>query len=254
MAGRRARWLILLMLLQPGCVLLDSTQRSTQKPAETMLPANESAKACQAVAEKLALQGHIDHAIEELLKARAFDRHADVSPVLARLYARKNEDRLALDEFAQALKDHSKDPNLWNDLGYFHYQRGRWDEAEKNYRKVVELDDENNSRQRGWTNLGLTLGQKGQYPEALAAFEKANRPADARCNLAFVLCTQGKIDQAKEQYQEALKIDPGSKLARNALAKLDHVSQVKPPVATPASPLSGSFDPVLPVAGAKPGA
>ncbi len=247
MAGRRVGLLILLVLLQPGCVLLDTTRRDAQKPADSTLPPAESARACQVVAEKLAVQGHIDQAIDELLKARAFDPSADVSPVLARLYARKGDDRLTLDEFARALKEHPKDPDLWNDLGYYHYQRGNWDEAEKNYRKVVELNDKH---PRGWTNLGLTLGQKGQYPEALAAFEKSSRPADARCNLAFVLCTQGKIDQAKELYHEALKLDPSSKLARTSLARLDRPAREKPPLTLP--PLPGSELSPVPVTGSDP--
>jgi Tfp pilus assembly protein PilF len=237
-AGRRGGLLILLVLLQPGCVLFDTAQHSAQKPAEPpALPAAESARACQVVAERLAREGHIDQGIEELLKARAFDSHADVSPVLCRLYARKGEDRLALDEFTLALKVHPGDPDLWNDLGYFQYQHANWDEAEKSFRKVLELKADH---ARGWMNLGLTLGQKGQYPEALAAFEKSGRPAEARCNLAFVLCTQGKVEQAKELYREALKLDPGLKLARAALARLDQPAKPKTPLSPAPVPVVGT--------------
>ena len=128
MAGWRWTVLILLLLVQPGCVLFETKSSSVQKPLEEgpMLPAAESARACQAVAEKLATQGHPDQAIEKLLKAREFDPKLDVSPTLARLYARTANDRLAQDEFAKALTAYPKDADLWNDLGYFHYQRGNW--------------------------------------------------------------------------------------------------------------------------------
>jgi Tfp pilus assembly protein PilF len=228
MAGRRGSLLILLALLQPGCVLLDSARQDAHKLVEpTMLPPVESARACQAVAENLAREGHIEQAIEQMLKARAFDPRIDVSPVLARLYARLGNDRMTRDEFARALKEHPKDADLWNDLGYYHYQHGNWVEAEQHFRKVVELDAKH---ARGWTNLGLALGQQSKYPDALEAFEKSARPAEARCNLAFVLCTQGKRDRARELYQDALRLDPGLPLARAALARMDRRAQPAPPV------------------------
>jgi Tfp pilus assembly protein PilF len=229
MAGR-LRWgvLIVLVLLQPGCVLFDTSRVTGPKPPRepTMLPATESARACQTVAESLARQGHLDQAIEQLLKAREFDPKADVCPALARLYAKKGLDKLARDEFTQALQAHPQDSDLWNDLGYdLHYQRGNWAEAEQNFRKATEVAPKN---ARAWVNLGLALGQQGKYPEALAAFEKAVRPAEARCNLAFVLWTQGKRDQARELYREALEMDPGLELARAALARME-----RPPVQKP---------------------
>jgi Tfp pilus assembly protein PilF len=214
-------------------MLLESFRHDADKPADAaMLPPAESARACQAVGETLARQGHIEQAVEQLLKARAFDSHADVSPALARLYARLGNDRMARDEFAKALQEHPKDADLWNDLGYFQYQRGNWAEAEQTFRKVLELDDKH---QRAWTNLGLALGQQGKYPEALAAFERSARPAEARCNLAFVLCTQSKRDLARELYQEALRLDPGLPLARAALAKMERRARMEeqPPADKP---------------------
>jgi tetratricopeptide (TPR) repeat protein len=223
-------------MLQSGCAMFDATRHDARKPIEeATLPPDQSAKACQAVGEKLARDGHIEMAIEQLLKARAYDKNADVSPVLARLYDKMSEDRLALDEYLRAVKDHPKDPDLWNDFGYYYYQHGNWDEAEQKWRKVIELDSKH---VRGWTNLGLALGQKGQYPEALGAFEKAARPAEARCNLAFILRTQGKHDLARKLYEEALTLDPGLKLARVALNQMDRPAQPREPGRLP--PLTGA--------------
>lgn len=214
------RWALLvgLVLLQPGCVLFapgGSAAKLRQEAA--LLPAVESARACQAVAETLTAQGHLEQAVDQLLKAREYDPRADVSPALARLYARLGKDTRALDEFARAVEAHPKDADLWNDLGYYHYQRGNWAQAEENLRRALAVSPKHS---KAWTNLGLTLGQMEKYPEALDAFEKAVRPGEARCNLAFVLMTQGKHAQAEEMYHEALKTDPGLTLARNALARL----------------------------------
>jgi superkiller protein 3 len=107
-------------------------------------------------------------------------------------------------------------------LGYHEYQRANWAEAERAYRKATELQPR---FEKAWMNLGLALGQLANYPEALAAFEKVVRPPEARCNLAFVLLTQGKQAQARELYEEALRLDPGLQLARSALARIDQSSR-----------------------------
>ena len=65
MAGRRWGVLILLLLMQSGCYLRQAIERF-DKPLEDgpTLPASDSARACQAVADNLASQGHPELAIE----------------------------------------------------------------------------------------------------------------------------------------------------------------------------------------------
>src|SRR5437899_961798 len=170
----RRQWLLLVLVLwQPGCFLLDPAGKSARKPDEAeTLPAAESARACQAVAAALAAQGHHEQAIEQLLKARDYDPKCDVSPALARLYVRAGKDKLARDEFDRAIQSHPNDADLYNDLGYYQYQRGNWTEAEASLRKAVAAAPKH---ARAWNNLGMTLAQQGQYPESLRAFEKAVR-------------------------------------------------------------------------------
>jgi superkiller protein 3 len=211
-----------LAVLNTGCVLFDTTSSQEQPRDVGLLPRNESAKTCKIVGENLAAQGHTEQALFQFLKAREYDPHIDVHAPLARLYSRAGNDKLARDEFENALKKNPKDAELWNDLGYHEYQRGNWAEAERAYRKATELQPR---FEKAWMNLGLSLGQLGKYPESLDAFEKVVRPAEARCNLAFVLLTQGKREQAQELYQEALRLDPGLNLARAALARIDSGSR-----------------------------
>jgi tetratricopeptide (TPR) repeat protein len=65
------------------------------------------------------------------------------------------------------------------------------------------------------------LGQKGE-PEAAAKefrFVLSRRPDDLEmyCNLGIVLQQQGKIDEAIDQYRQALQIDPDYGKARQLL-------------------------------------
>src|SRR6185369_9509476 len=109
--------------------------------------------------------------------------------------------------------------DLLNDLGYCYYSRGKWTDAETTLRKAVTA---NPQHQRAWVNLGMTLAQMERYQESFEAFTHAVPAAQAHCNLAFILTTQGKRDDAKQAYRLALNFDPGLTLARAALQKLEN--------------------------------
>lgn len=232
--------------LLPGCMLFPGLGKSLKSEGEGSLPASESAKLCQTVAESLAAQGYLAEAATELEKTRQLNPRADVSRQLARLYAQLGEDKRALAEFARATEAHPKDVDLWNDLGYYHYEKGRWTDAESALRTTVGLDPRH---QRAWINLGLALGQQKRYPESLTAFEKAVKPAEARCNLAFVLNTQGKTEQARQLYREALQLDARCSLAQKGLARLEKQAQAG---ATAVVPQNGAREGQVSTTSAKP--
>src|SRR5262249_39996463 len=108
--------------------------------------------------------------------------------------------------------------------------RGQWDEAEKSLRGAVAL---NPKYGLAWNNLGLTLGQKGQYSESLAAFKHAVPEPEAFANLGFVLMTQGKKEEAKQAYREALARVPDLRVAQAALVRLE-----SPTPPSPAAPVA----------------
>ncbi|MFO0879673.1 MAG: tetratricopeptide repeat protein [Gemmataceae bacterium] len=217
-----------LVLLQPGCLLLDKQPLGNIPREQVTLPPDKTADLSVAVSDQMVARGHYSEAIYQLSMARQVNPGLDVSPRLARLLARAGRDQEAIAEYENALKTHPKDAGLWNDFGYYQYERGNFPEAERALRRAVEADP---NHKRGWTNLGLALGQQGKIQESLTAFEQAVKPAEARCNLAFVLGTQGKFDEARRLYREALQLDPGLKVARHALAKIEN----RPP-SIPSSP------------------
>lgn len=181
---------------------------------------SETAKLCFATAKELEESGNFDEAIVRYERAIAFDaRYTEAATRrLAVLYDRQGHFDRARTEYEKLLTKNPKDADTLNNLGYGYYCRELWDLSEQYLRKATAANPEHKA---AWVNLGMTLAQKQQYDHAMTAFLKAMPPAKAKCNLAFVLTTQGKRDEARESYREALRLDPGLDLAKQALAKLE---------------------------------
>jgi Tfp pilus assembly protein PilF len=190
---------------------------SARPPSPNLSPA-AAADLCVTLGSKLESEGRDAEAIKQYELARHYRPKTDVAHRLAVLYDRVGDASAAMPEYARALKEYPQDADLLNDLGYHHYNLGRWDEAEKCLRQAVTL---NPKLSCAWTNLGMTLVQEGRTKESLEAFRHCVSPAEAQCNLAFLLTTQGKKEEARAAYQEALRLQPGLQSARAALAKLE---------------------------------
>jgi Tfp pilus assembly protein PilF len=212
---------------QPLVSQLVPPMEGTAEPKEKELPAREQARVQASFAEELDKGGDEPHAIAMYEKARGTDPDGQqqVCRRLAVLYDRQGDFQAALAEYHKALELAPRDADLLNDLGYGYYTRGRWAEAEKTLRQALALKPKH---QRALMNLGLCLGEQGRYSEALELFGQVVTPAQAQCNLAFVLTTQHKWTQAHQAYEKALALDPDIPLARAALAKLEKAEQTPP--------------------------
>ncbi len=203
------------------------------------LSPDETSRVCVSAAEELAKTGDEIHAILLYEKARRTNPKCAVSRRLAVLYDRQGDFQKAQEEYLKALKKTPKDADLLNDFGYGYYSRGRWAEAEKYLRQALTIKP---GHQHAAMNLAMCVGEQGRYDEALDLFAKVVTPAQARCNLAFILTTQHKWQEAKRVYQEALHIDPDIPLARAALAKLEKAErQGTTPVQTVQAPPTTLF-------------
>lgn len=203
----------------PGLLVGPEAISQAAPPAE--LSSKDSAKLCLRTAHEFDKQGQIEAAIRLYEKARASEPSTEkvASRRLAVLYDRAGDFSKASIEYDALLKANPKDADLLNDLGYSYYCRGDWANAEAHLTKAVQLDS---NHKRAWVNLGLALAQQSKWDESYQAFCKAVRPADAHCNIAFILGAQGRIEEAKAQYREALKLDPGMQLAQAGLAHLEN--------------------------------
>jgi Tfp pilus assembly protein PilF len=183
------------------------------------LPPEQSAKLCLATATQMDRSGQEVPAIQLYEKARAENpKYQYIAHRLAVLYDRQGHFPKALEEYQKALKMAPRDPDLLNDMGYTHYNHGRFKEAEDFLRLALQ---QNPKHERAWVNLGLTLGMQERYGDSFDAFKRAVPPAQAHCNLAFVLTAQKKREEAKQEYRKALRLDPNLGLARAALEKLE---------------------------------
>ena len=200
---------------------------ATSPPKEAELAANEAAALALAMAEGFEKDGKDADAAACYERARQLDPAvADrAARRLAILYDRNDEQAKAMAEFQSLLKRHPRDAALLCDVGYSHYNRGRWAEAEAHLRKAVAAD---RSAKRAWNNLGLALAMQGKDAEAVEAFGKAVTPAEAQANLGFCLTVRGKTDEAAAAYRRALEIEPALHSAQAALARL-----ANPPAAPP---------------------
>lgn len=216
----------------------DPTTPVAPPRADADLTPKQAATLALTMAEQLEKAGKDGDAVAYYEKARTADpaAAAKASRRLAVLYDRAGDAGKAAAEFRELLKAKPKDADLLNDVGYSHYNRGEYAEAETYLRRAVDADK---AHKRAWVNLGLALGQQGRDAESLAAFEKVVTPAEAKANLAFVRATKGDRDAAIDLYKQALSADGTLTAAQLGLAAVEKGARPAapaepPPAAAPA--------------------
>lgn len=232
--------------LTPG--LLVGPEATGKAPPPVELPAKETSYACLVTAQNYEKEGRVEDAIKLYEKARAADP-ANAAPAtrrLAALYDKAGDFGKSEPLYDALVKGAPKDAGLLNDYGYSRYCRGDWAGAAAVLAQAVQLDPKH---QKAWINLGMAQAQLGQLDASFQSFCNAVRPADAHCNIAFALAVQGKTEDAKAQYRQALALDPGSRVAQMGLARLEKPPQ--PPSDRAATPKSDGKKTDLAAAAAK---
>ena len=102
------------------------------------------------------------------------------------------------------------------------YERGKYDDAEKNYKKAVE---KNSNSLKGTFNMADALYKQGRFAEAGGLFESiTNRKttsdtlSKAYHNLGNSLLRQKKYEESVDAYKKALKNNPDDDETRYNLA------------------------------------
>jgi tetratricopeptide (TPR) repeat protein len=110
------------------------------------------------------------------------------------------------------------------DLGFTLELAQRPGDAEKAYLDAVKREPKNETVR---VNYGLMLARQGKIEQSLAQLQEVLTPAEAHYNVASILEGQSKIDDAKTQYREALRLDPDMYDAKMRLTGLE-TSSVEP--------------------------
>jgi len=114
----------------------------------------------------------------------------------------------------QMLKPHLR-------LGDSLAERGRFDQAEKAYKRAVHLRPQHPGARN---NLGSLYRRQGRLEEAEAEFrlllESSPDVIPARLNLASLVLRRGDWEEARKEYQRALALDNTQGIAQTALANI----------------------------------
>ena len=121
--------------------------------------------------------------------------------------------------FWSQLPDH---PVALCGLGNLYQEAGRLAEAEAAYRRSVQLSGAKHLR--SVNALGTLLAQQGRRDEAKALFEEAllRKPSylEARMNLGLLLQEMGREEEAEQELEEAARLAPDDPLVRLGLGRL----------------------------------
>lgn len=123
--------------------------------------------------------------------------------------------------FQQALQRQPENPDLFCDIGYSFYLQHLWTEAEVNYRHAVSLHAHH---ERAHNHLGMLLAQTDREKEAIAEFRLAGcSETESHLNLALALTNCKKIAAAREQFQHAQYVSPGSKQVEEKITRMEEL-------------------------------
>jgi tetratricopeptide (TPR) repeat protein len=115
----------------------------------------------------------------------------------------------AITEFRAALKANRWDQEGWQLLGLAYFGAEKYDLAEENLRKAIDVADGVYSQAR--MNLGTLYLQQERYDEALVELEKVlddpeyKQPDRARQNKGWALYNLGRLPEARAEFREVLR-------------------------------------------------
>jgi len=122
----------------------------------------------------------------------------------------------AIENFMKAENIRKDDPKLYNAMGLAYMGKGLLNESEFYLKKALKLNPDYSEARN---NLGVVLYQMGRYDEAIREFEKVlsdvlyKTPQQAYLNLGLVYFAKGDMRRAVFYFKKAISIDPGFALA-----------------------------------------
>jgi tetratricopeptide (TPR) repeat protein len=164
-------------------------------------------------------QGHTGLGMQELQQAQQLDpMSADAHASLAEAYRVQGRMDDAKKEFQTAI-DLAPDEWRWPYLrGALELDGGDFKDAESDFKIALEKTPDNATVLR---NLGITYRKEDRLAEAQRTYEQSlqlNPQEDTMLSLGNVLLLEGKMPEATDMYQRAVRADPSDWLAWGNLA------------------------------------
>jgi Tfp pilus assembly protein PilF len=209
--------------------IVDAQSAATALGASATTPTTENLADAVDARKSLALEhlergrqllhsGNVNDAIGALSLATSLDpKLKEAYNLLGVAYGTKGIRNLALGSFETALEGDDDNPEHLNNLGYFLYQIGEYEDATKYLKKAVK---KNPTHERFWNNLGLVQAQRGKFDDASKSFVKAMGEFDGRLNLAVRLERLGHEKEAIKNLEKARKLRPNSQETLSRLITL----------------------------------
>lgn len=154
-------------------------------------------------------------------------RSAQVNAELGLRYMLQGQNEIALEKLNRALEQDPQSATAHHYLAELYRRLGESDDADRHYRRAIELDDDNSSI---YNNYGVFLCNEKRYDEAEKQFLKVlENPvytgrAQTLENLGVCMRAKGDSAKATEYFRKALQADPRSPIALLAMAELSHAA------------------------------
>lgn len=209
------------------------TSKQTQPgTANTLKPDKEPGPAIYVAWAELQEQGgNIQEAETQLRKALAIDHnHVGALLAYAHLEDRQRNFQAALKYYNRAIRKHSKNATVHNDLGLCYHRHNKLNEAAEELAKAVQLEPDQKLYR---DNLAAVLVDQGKGSEALTQLIEAHGQPVGHYNLGYLLVQKHDMPAALAQFRQAAQLDPSFDEARKWIVQLSRPA--RPPVAT-ASP------------------
>jgi Tfp pilus assembly protein PilF len=151
----------------------------------------------------------------------------------------KGELDAAIDQYEKSLKIKPNFAIAYNDIGVVMAQKNQLDDAIFFYEKALEFKID---MPMAWVNLANAYFKKGLMSESLAYYKKAIfydlNFTSAYCGIGAVMAGVGESEKALKAFNMAHAIDPGSMLAKHAIAQIEEKIKKQPiPAKTTQNPL-----------------
>jgi len=197
-------------LLLEGARRIDEWRKIENKipPFETVLIRKDEVDEIPLTTEETKIMELIDgtRSIDDILKLSDFDFFETCRTIYGLLSA----GLLVKPEKPLERKKSTSDITEYKNLGIAFYKTDMYDEAEREYKKILEIDEQNPEAYFYLGLIELTRGNLDAARQRLMTSYEQDKRTSVLINLGYIALRMGSYDEATEFLQQAREADPES--------------------------------------------